>query len=886
MGVSTTSAAVHITPVVIKTFLRHGKRRAHKYKDSSEEEEARDDIFFDEAFNIVKAFLELGIQNTIESLQGFTNTHIPAPYWAAVAPVQAPLSVCNDAADILINWFGPRELKHVVGGERWWQVRGLDGVECEWITEKEYLSSDPVNCANGENISQINETISRMEHLETVMLYVHGGMFKIDSKGSVNTHRYQVIRYARKIKGRAFAVNYRKAPQYPWPAPLQDVLAAYLYLIRPPVSAHHKAVPPNKIVLAGDSAGANLCLTTLTVLRDMGLPMPSGAVLISPWVDLTHSFPSVMQNTPTDIIPPHGFLAKPSTLWPVDPLPPSGGRVCPTKSNPPPEPGHADTLLPSKKRVQIERIDHTAGPVQSQEEMLHHPDDQNDSEASGSSSADGEDPDIDLWEPKPPKVLMEDPNAVPLELRSQIQQYATTEQLTHPLVSPIVQGSLGNLPPLYIIAGDGEVLRDEIIHLAHRAAHPKEYPARKGVLKEGNRQNENAAKFTTPTKVHLQVFDDMCHVLTVFTFTQSAKFAYHSIAEFTKHITNENAGLEPFPELRPLSRASVDNEALDEHKKKRSLFQRLKGKVPSSGLHHHQNNGDRLFEDEVTAVTGQVQNFKRKDLSSTETTATVNGDRLEASSSQKDTFIMIRERVDIHGHTRNMEPREEMQCLKISPSQIGLIKEAPAVRWSRGQEEWDSRFAKQAKRVLQSRQQSERKYEALVRSARDQGLLLVGENDDPTNASAGTPGRSTSSNPVDGTIQEDRRYGPFDLDDERPPPSSIAKRRDTPEALALLKMNIYHSVPVTHRTVPKLKASDVVKAAFDPHDDPIRPPQQSVSEQQVRTHIIPGIHGLRLWDAILRYFMEEKTKRARGVVKDRVDRAGILEEQKAGKDAR
>ena len=70
-----------------------------------------------------------------------------------------------------------------------------------------------------------------------------------------------------------------------------------LYLIRPPPGASHKAVPPSKIVFAGDSAGGALCLTMLTVLRDLGLPLPSGAVLISPWVDLTHSFPSIHTNT-------------------------------------------------------------------------------------------------------------------------------------------------------------------------------------------------------------------------------------------------------------------------------------------------------------------------------------------------------------------------------------------------------------------------------------------------------------------------------------------------------------------------------------------------------------------------------------------------------------
>ena len=72
-----------------------------------------------------------------------------------------------------------------------------------------------------------------------------------------------------------------------------------LYMIRPPPGSLHKAVDPGKIVFAGDSAGGGLCITTLTILRDLGLPMPAGAVLISPWVDLTHSFPSVMANTHT-----------------------------------------------------------------------------------------------------------------------------------------------------------------------------------------------------------------------------------------------------------------------------------------------------------------------------------------------------------------------------------------------------------------------------------------------------------------------------------------------------------------------------------------------------------------------------------------------------------
>lgn len=82
-----------------------------------------------------------------------------------------------------------------------------------------------------------------------------------------------------------------------------------------------------------------------------------------------------------------------------------------------------------------------------------------------------------------------------------------SRQLCHALVSPILQGSLGNLPPLYVLAGDDEVLRDEIIYLAHRAAHPSDYPAKQEVLRYGHRQKENAERFTVPTKVDRCLFN-------------------------------------------------------------------------------------------------------------------------------------------------------------------------------------------------------------------------------------------------------------------------------------------------------------------------------------------------------------------------------------------
>ena len=114
------------------------------------------------------------------------------------------------------------------------------------------------------------------------------------------------------------AVNYRLAPQYPFPCALQDLLAACelsptllckarriepcrqdLFLIKPPEGAAHCPVRPERIVVAGDSAGGGLSLALLQVIRDSGLPAPAGGVLISPWCDFTHSFPSIFTNTDT-----------------------------------------------------------------------------------------------------------------------------------------------------------------------------------------------------------------------------------------------------------------------------------------------------------------------------------------------------------------------------------------------------------------------------------------------------------------------------------------------------------------------------------------------------------------------------------------------------------
>lgn len=71
---------------------------------------------------------------------------------------------------MLIDWFGPVDLKHVVGGHKWWQVRGLDGVDAEWITDRELLEDLDEDKVPERKLGWEEETVLRMDHLETVMV--------------------------------------------------------------------------------------------------------------------------------------------------------------------------------------------------------------------------------------------------------------------------------------------------------------------------------------------------------------------------------------------------------------------------------------------------------------------------------------------------------------------------------------------------------------------------------------------------------------------------------------------------------------------------------------------------------------------------------------------
>lgn len=90
-----------------------------------------------------------------------------------IAPICIPLSSCNQAADLLIQWFTPEELHTFIGGERWWQVRGLDGVDAEWIADRSQVAAGkklPPSKASRRDKSKAGKCIHDMQQLDTVMV--------------------------------------------------------------------------------------------------------------------------------------------------------------------------------------------------------------------------------------------------------------------------------------------------------------------------------------------------------------------------------------------------------------------------------------------------------------------------------------------------------------------------------------------------------------------------------------------------------------------------------------------------------------------------------------------------------------------------------------------
>jgi acetyl esterase/lipase len=148
------------------------------------------------------------------------------------------------------------------------QQTSLNGINAEWII--------PANPAK-----------------DKVLLYIHGGGF---ISGSCLTHRMHVAKFANGCNLKSLVFDYRLAPEHPFPAALEDCIAAYTWLI-------NLGYEPKDIIIGGESAGATLTLSLLLALKENNIQLPKAAFSISPITDLSCSAKSFIYNAAKDVAP-------------------------------------------------------------------------------------------------------------------------------------------------------------------------------------------------------------------------------------------------------------------------------------------------------------------------------------------------------------------------------------------------------------------------------------------------------------------------------------------------------------------------------------------------------------------------------------------------------
>lgn len=155
-----------------------------------------------------------------------------------------------------------------------------DGVACEWVAAPGALP-------------------------DRAILYLHGGGYAI---GSIGTHRTLGYNLSQAARAQVLMVDYRLAPEHPFPAALDDAVTAWRWLLKQGGKAGRSAI-------AGDSAGGGLAVATMLKLREFGEPLPACAFLSSPWTDLAGAGASVEKNAAVDPTVKGRFLTWFSDLY-------------------------------------------------------------------------------------------------------------------------------------------------------------------------------------------------------------------------------------------------------------------------------------------------------------------------------------------------------------------------------------------------------------------------------------------------------------------------------------------------------------------------------------------------------------------------------------------
>ncbi len=149
----------------------------------------------------------------------------------------------------------------------------------------EHVCVESVDSAGVKGEWQVPKTAPN----DTCIYYMHGGGYTV---GSPESHRAMTTGLAEMTNTKVFSLDYRLSPEYSFPAPLDDALKAYHWLVESGLTA-------DKIIFAGDSAGGGLVLALIHKLKALGAALPNAAVLMSPWTDLTLSGESIKTNRKT-----------------------------------------------------------------------------------------------------------------------------------------------------------------------------------------------------------------------------------------------------------------------------------------------------------------------------------------------------------------------------------------------------------------------------------------------------------------------------------------------------------------------------------------------------------------------------------------------------------
>ncbi len=270
-------------------------------------------------------------------------------------------------------------------------------------------------------------------------------------------------------------------------------------------------------------------------------------------------------------------------------------------------------------------------------------------------------------------VQLED---VRVEIKDQIQMYAPNHLLTHPLVSPVLQPTLGGLPPLLVQTGGGELLRDEQIYLAHKAAQPLAYTPPPSNNQTAESIQAQAAIYR-PTNVQLQVWDDLCHVAPTLSFTRPAKHMYRSIAQFGAWA------------LARAQKKSID--ILDDDD--------ISFMSSDSGTSSESDKaGSRSSSDAPKASSKQPKHTKAEKKATQDARVGRAGDAIPPFERH-----MIRQRIDRHGRIYALAPKEDLVALNIPSIDVGVPKTGPVSKWMKAQAQWNNKFSKQKIKIQKQR---------------------------------------------------------------------------------------------------------------------------------------------------------------------------------------